>query len=141
MIQSKEEKGKKALDDTRKGLTSKNLIIFKLKCKQCQNKGCLASNLFLTDSSLQDFFFPPVCVEIFDVAFQDYVFLEKTNQNSSVISDTKARKKYAALPTALYQLTFNVSIEHPLIYLGLYHKEFCPDFQCFPLVKAIALCV
>lgn len=92
MIQSKEKKGKKAPADTRTGLTSKNLFIFKLKCKQCQSKGCLTSNIFLTDSSLEDWFFPPVCVEIFDVAFQDYVFLEKTNQNNSVISDIKARK-------------------------------------------------
>lgn len=75
------------------------------------------------------------------MTFQDYIFPEKTNQNNSVISEIKARKSYAALPTTLYQLTFNVSIEDPLIYLVLYHKEFSLDFQCSPSVKAIALSV
>lgn len=35
------------------------------------------------------------------MAFQDYVLLEKTNQNNSVISDVKARKYYTAFPTTL----------------------------------------
>lgn len=48
------------------------------------------------------FFSPPVCVEIFNVTFHDYVLLEKNNQSNSVISQIKARKLYAALPTTLY---------------------------------------
>lgn len=74
------------------------------------------------------------------MTFHDYVLLEKNNQSNSVISQIKAQKLYAALPTTLYQLTFSVFIDL-LIYLGSHHSEFSLDFQCSLLVEAIALCV
>lgn len=81
------KKGNNVQIDTRKALTFKNLFILKLKSKRFQNKGCLTTSFSLQILVHRIL----VCVEILNVTFEDYILLEKNNENNPVISEIKAR--------------------------------------------------